>query len=289
MMNSSLISSDVEYEKKDKNLNNDDSNDNNTENFCDIKENLENIADIELKMKNAKKRIPFWAEDPNILFHQKYMFEFFPVSNMSYQQKLNAITRTVILLVLFSFGYSNNIRILIIGMITLLAIFTLHHFHIKDKMKRESKRADGKTTENFSSPAVDYLRDNNLSPADDVFESSDSSNPFGNVLVSDYDYNPNKKPAPPSYNKNVEDTILNNAKQFVNDANPDHPNIANKLFSDMGSNLEFEQSLRPFSSNPNTTIPNDQAGFAEFCYGSMISCKEGNEFACARNLSRHIN
>ena len=137
MMNSSLISSDVEYEKKDKNLNNDDSNDNNTENFCDIKENLENIADIELKMKNAKKRIPFWAEDPNILFHQKYMFEFFPVSNMSYQQKLNAITRTVILLVLFSFGYSNNIRILIIGMITLLAIFTLHHFHIKDKMKRE--------------------------------------------------------------------------------------------------------------------------------------------------------
>jgi hypothetical protein len=51
----------------------------------------------------------------------------------------------------------------------------------------------------------------------------------------------------------------------------------------------FEQSLMPFNSNPNTTIPNDQQAFAEFCYGSMISCKEGNQFACARNLSRHTN
>ena len=62
-----------------------------------------------------------------------------------------------------------------------------------------------------------------------------------------------------------------------------------KLFKDAGSELMFEQSLRPFNSNPSTTIPNDQAGFAEFCYGSMISCKEGNQFACARNLARHTN
>jgi type III restriction enzyme len=47
--------------------------------------------------------------------------------------------------------------------------------------------------------------------------------------------------------------------------------------------------MRPFYSNPGTTIPNDQGAFADFCYGSMISCKEGNAFACARNLSRHTN
>jgi len=87
----------------------------------------------------------------------------------------------------------------------------------------------------------------------------------------------------------VEKDILSQAKQFVADANPDHPDIADKLFKDAGSELMFEQSLRPFNSNPSTTIPNDQAGFAEFCYGSMVSCKEGNKFACARNLSRHTN
>ena len=36
----------------------------------------------------------------------------------------------------------------------------------------------------------------------------------------------------------------------------------------------------------NTTIPNDQKGFAEYCYGDMISCRdqENNELACTRNM-----
>jgi hypothetical protein len=37
-----------------------------------------------------------------------------------------------------------------------------------------------------------------------------------------------------------------------------------------------------FYTTPNTTIPNDQKGFAEFCFGDMISCKQGNEMACQR-------
>jgi hypothetical protein len=178
---------------------------------------------------------------------------------------------------------------LIIGIITFLAIYILHYFHEKEKEKRESKRDADIGKENFANPAIDYMKENNMPIPTDVFDEPDSSNPFGNVLVTDYDYNPEKKPAPPAYNKIVGDKILDQAKKFVSDANPDHPNIAEKLFGDMGSNLEFEQSLRPFTSNANTMIPNDQGAFAEFCYGSMISCKEGNEFACARNLARHVN
>ena len=108
-------------------------------------------------------------------------------------------------------------------------------------------------------------------------------------LMSDYDYNVDKKPAPASYTKKNGEKILDQAKKLVSEANPDHPDIAEKLFSDLGTNLQFEQSMRQFSSNPNTTIPNDQGAFADFCYGSMISCKEGNKFACARNLTRHTN
>jgi hypothetical protein len=44
-----------------------------------------------------------------------------------------------------------------------------------------------------------------------------------------------------------------------------------------------------FNTNPNTQIPNDQAGFADFCYGNMPSCKEGNEFACMKKDFRYIN
>ena len=36
-------------------------------------------------------------------------------------------------------------------------------------------------------------------------------------------------------------------------------------------------------------LANDQGAFAEFCYGSMISCKDGNLFACARNTSHYTN
>ena len=89
--------------------------------------------------------------------------------------------------------------------------------------------------------------------------------------------------------QNINDSILNKAKQLVIEQNPGQPDIANKLFTDLGEQFVFEQSLQPFYSNSSTTIPNDQAGFADFCYGSMVSCKEGNLFACARNLDRHTN
>ena len=102
----------------------------NVENFSDLKENMEAIAEMEGKMKKSKKKIPFWSENPNVLFQQKYMYEFYPVESMSYSQKLNAITRTVILLILILFLYTNNPRILIIGIITFLAIYILHYFHL---------------------------------------------------------------------------------------------------------------------------------------------------------------
>ena len=131
--------------------------------------------------------------------------------------------------------------------------------------------------------------DDDLTIPNQVFQAPDPSNPFSNVLISDYDYNVNKKPAPPTFNKNVSGDVLAQAKQLVIDANGDQPEVVDKLFKDLGEQYVFEQSLRPFYSNPSTTIPNDQQAFAEFCYGSMVSCKEGNKFACARNLARHIN
>lgn len=239
--------------------------------------------------ENKKKTIPFWSEDPNILLHQKYIFEFFPVDSMTYEQKLNAITRTVLALSVIGLIISKSVRTLIIILITLLAIFILHYYHDKDMKKLENKEKFENIKEGFSNPTLEVIESKKETIPTQVFREPDSSNPFGNVMMSDYDYNPDKQPAPASYTKNTSDKILKQAKQSVSDANPDHPDIADKLFSDLGGNLQFEQSMRQFTSNPNTTIPNDQGAFADFCYGSMISCKEGNKFACARNLSRHTN
>ena len=248
--------------------------------------------DDEICNATAKKRarhIPFWTENPNILFNQKYLFEFFPVEDMTYEQKLNSVTRTVILLTVVGALLSRSIRTLIVGLITVGAIYILHYYHEKEAAKVQSKALKEESKEGFENPAIAYLTENNKTIPTDAFLEPDTSNPFGNVMMTDYDYNPNKKPAPPAFNSKVNSAILNSAKQLVNEANPGQPDIANKLFNDLGDNLAFEQSLRPFNSNPSTTIPNDQQSFAEFCYGSMISCKEGNQFACARNTSHYTN
>jgi hypothetical protein len=238
------------------------------------------------QMSNSNKKqkyIPFWGEDPNVLFAPKYLTEFFPTESMTYAQKLNSVTRTVIILSVIS------IRHLIIGAITIGSIFILHHYHAKEKKKTDSKKVVNEVKENFANPAMDLLTQGGKDLPTDLFSEPEPSNPFGNVLMSDYDYNPHKKPAPAAFNQHVNDKILENAKKCVSQANPGQPDIADKLFKDLGDQYVFEQSLRPFHSNPSTTIPNDQEAFSEFCYGSMISCKEGNDFACARNLSRYNN
>ena len=243
-----------------------------------------------LSAPNNENDVPFWATNPNILFDNKYLMEFFPVKEMSYNQKLNAITRTVIILSLLTFFTSGNIRVIVVSVITLFAIFILHYYHMKEKNgKKKSTLLKDTIKEGFANPAMDYLESENIKVPDGVFDEPTPENPFSNVMMTDYDYNPDKKPAPPAFTKNVNEQILEDAKQLVVQSNPGQPDIADKLFKDLGEQYVFEQSLRPFSSNPSTTIPNDQQAFAEFCYGSMVSCKEGNPMACARNLTRHTN
>jgi hypothetical protein len=245
--------------------------------------------------ETIKPDIPFWTDNPNILLKQEYMFEFFPTEYMTYEQKMNAITRLVIILTVFGFVYSKNHRLLAISFITLVSIYLIYQNqrYENDKMAiKKMNLEDGleNFTNNISGPAQQALNDSRIITKDptEVFDSPAVNNPFSNVLLTDYDYNPNKKPAAPSYNDSVQQDILGQAKQLVSDMHPDQPDISDKLFSGIGDRLEFEQSMRQFISNPSTTIPNDQTAFAQYCFGNAISAKEGNLFALARNLNRHV-
>lgn len=234
------------------------------------------------KHQNDTDEPAFWTENPNVLLDPRYLTELFPTESMNFSQKLNAVSRLIIVLSIIGFILSRSVRLIIISIITLGSICFLYYNHKRDL--EEHKMREG-----FNSPALDLLRQKNIPFSEDAFMAPTSDNPFSNVLLNDYDYNPEKKPAPPINKPNVNAKIFEEAKQLVQNMNPSQPDIANKLFQDLGSQYVFEQSLMPFYSNPSTTIPNDQAAFADFCYGSMISCKEGNPFACARNLSRHTN
>jgi hypothetical protein len=240
------------------------------------------------KSHNDINHIPFWSENPNILFQRDYIFEFFPVDTMTYTQKLNAITRSVLLLTLIGILITKSVRIIFISALTMGAIYLLYTSHKKTEAKENSRNVLNKSnTENFENPAKVLM--SSFPPEKNVFDNPTPDNPLSNVLITDYDYNPKKKPALPAGNPSVGEEILEQAKRTVIKLNPDQPEIADKLFKDLGDKFLFEQSLQPFYSTANTTIPNDQTAFAEFCYGSMVSCKEGNLFACARDLSRYTN
>ena len=236
---------------------------------------------------SARRHPPFWTEDPNILFDKAYIFEFYPSPHMSYAQKLNTVTRVVIFISVILFLYTKNVWVLVGCATTLFFVYMLY-----DKSKANGGE------EGYLNPLQAYLAitsgsidKNDISTVqkNDMYQESSAKNPLSNVLVTDYEIDPNRKTAPPcetNYNN-----VLENAKTLVQEQHPDQPDIGDKLFHSLNDNLQFEQSLRPFYSTANTIIPNDQSGFAEFCYGDMFgdkaTCKEGNLFSCARNLTRY--
>jgi len=225
--------------------------------------------------------VPFWSNNPNVLLNSESLFELFPTEDMSFEQKLNAVSRTVVLLTLVTFLYTKSTHILLVGAVSLFFVYLLfkHKSAEKDEIQQKKEGFD-------AGPAQALYK---VETPTEVFQRPDAGNPFGNVLPTDYLYNPKRKPAPPSGNSNVAADIVEQAKQFVRNANPDQPDITEKLFKDLGDEYVFEQSLRPFHSTASTTIPNDQQSFSEFCYGGMVSCKEGNAFACAKGVARYNN
>ena len=233
---------------------------------------------------NKKTTIHFWAEDPNVLLQPEHALEFFPTETMSFNQKLNAITRIVLILTAISYLTTKKMNIIVVSVVSILCIYLMFYYHTEKLREEGFKTVNGNLVKLYDrkGPKVDIVPELN-----DTFQRSHASNPLSNVLISDYDYNSRRPPAEPSYTKEGKQNILEETKRSIQMLNPDQPDINNKLFQDVTDNLELEQSMRQFYSTANTTIPNDQTSFAEFCYGDMISAKEGNMFASVRNNPRH--
>ena len=230
-----------------------------------------------------KQKVMFWTEDPNILLNSHYWYEFFPTEGMTFNQKLNALTRIVLILTIISYLFTQKTRIIMVSLISLICIFLLHYATSQKLLGEGFAQNETRYTKNYNRKGPFVKIDTN----ENEYQPSSAANPLSNVLMSDYDYNPNKKPAPPSFTEKDRQTILDETKNQIQMLNPEQQNIDKKLFQDVTENLELEQSMRQFYSTANTTIPNDQKGFAEFCYGDMISAKEGNKFAAVRDNPRY--
>jgi len=220
----------------------------------------------------------FWINNPMVLFNKHKIMEIWPLENMTIEEKLNGITRLVLLLTILGYLITYNIKIIITGAITLFSLVLLYKMKMENTLKNNIK--DLNIKEGFTNPELyKMLRKNFTEPS--------TTNPVMNVLLTEIDDNPDRKTAAPCYNKVVENDLNEKTKEFITNNFDDKTNIDERLFKDLGDSFVFDQSMRTWNSTPNTSIPNDQKSFAEYCYGDMISCKEGDEFACTRNAPPH--
>ena len=254
---------------------------------------------------------PFWLNEPTILFNKKYIASIWPSEKMSSAEKLNAISRFVIAASLLGYLITLNLKMILVAVVTLAVIAILYNVQRNQQAKNTStddddgngngngnkdsvknnknKGKDAKSNEKVKEGFTNAMLYSELKSE---YTNPEENNPMMNVLLPEISYDPNRSEAAPAYNPEVEKDLNNKTKDYVVDTTfgdgtkKQQEYIRRKLFSDLGDNYNFDFSMRNFYTNPNTTIPNDQGGFANFCFGDMISAKEGNDYALGRWFPR---
>lgn len=190
----------------------------------------------------------FWINEPKIILQKDKILEIWPKSTMSYSEKMNAITRFIIIISILGYVCINNYLVLLLGVILVLfIIFIYNYYQIEEFQHMDSNMINdiGKHTR---------------------------LNPLYNVLPDDYSNNATKEEIKDEYSQEKEEEINHQVKQFIFENNKENKDIG-KVFSNVSDKLDFESSMRQFYISPSTSIPNKQDDFLKYCYKSLHSEK----------------
>ncbi|MEW5315088.1 MAG: hypothetical protein WDW38_006540 [Sanguina aurantia] len=195
-----------------------------------------------------------WFQDPRGFFRDDRLAHFLPTRNTTLAVQLNALLRMAIylavILLLFR-RYSMAVYVPLGVAVLTYGMYVTNDTGLRDQDAARAARKEGMTREG------------------EVCTVPTHSNPYMNVMLSDYD-NPTRPPACDLSAQAVGDR----AESLFED----------NLYRDVDDVFQRRTSSHSFYTMPNTQIPNDQGGFAEWCYGRGPTCKEGNGSQCFRNL-----
>lgn len=180
----------------------------------------------------------FWISEPLILFQTT---DIWPNDAMDPTEKLNAISRLIIILMLVGYALTRTPKIILTGLITLAAIVIL--WYVKQNK-----------FEGF---------DSNISLTPEVFTEPSVKNPMMNVMLDEIHQEGDRPRAAPSFDPQIESKINQMTKKIASNGDAA---IESKLFGNLGDEAEFQHSMRAFHPTANTQIPNDQDAFLKFCY-----------------------
>jgi len=224
---------------------------------------------------------PFWANDPTILFKKEFILQVWPMSTMSFEEKMNAITRNVVILTCLAFLITKNTSFIMILLVTLVVLYSVYMFRKEKIVNSLIKKKEGFNVNPSMQPSA-------LSPAPTTtkpvtldtllqsdFHPTTKQNPMGNVLLTEIMDDPDRKAAAPSFNPDVYEDINDATKKQTQMLNPTIINTNKQLYGDLYSNDVFDrQMMQRFYTTANSRVTNDQGSFQQYLYGSMYSSKQ---------------
>lgn len=232
---------------------------------------------------------PFWTEDPTILLNNDQLFQLWPSSDMTLEEKLNAVSRIVILLTLFTFVLKPSTHTFLVGILAISILVVFYYYKKKSQGRKNDLEEGFVPSKDISSRGggEKVIQAEELKPfVKSQFKVGNKKNPFSNVLLTEITDDPKRKSAPPSFQPEIDQDITNDTKKLVQQLNPGIKNTNKQLFSSLTDNFDLDQSMRVFNTTPNSRVANDQGAFAKFLYGDMPSAKESNTEG---NLQRYAD
>ena len=204
---------------------------------------------------------PFWYNDISILYDKDSIIEIFPSKRFDILRKLNAIVRLSIIYTLVMYFMKRDQKYLVIPFVVMGITWIIWY-------KQEDIHTDNLMKDSMSNKIDDLVKINDLNTECRI---PDKENPFMNPTLSDYGIgNPPPKSCP-SYN-NV--GVQRRVEELFNE----------DLYRDVTDVFGKNNSQRQFYTVPGNQVPNDQGSFAQWCYGTPKTCKEGNKLACLSDM-----
>ena len=177
-----------------------------------------------------------WTSNPAVLFSKQNLRYFIPTEDMTYVEKINAITRFIIYGSVLLYLIRGDVNVFFIPLISIVIIYFLVSWGIN----------------------IDELKEDFGSKSETSCVRPTSDNPFMNVLPTD----DRMRGSACKQDKTVKEEIRDNFNK--------------NLYLDLGDIYEKNNSQRQFYTMPSTEIPHNQNEFAKWLYNTESTCKEGS-------------
>jgi hypothetical protein len=244
---------------------------------------------------------PFWSNEPTILFNKNSILQLWPLENQTFETKLNAISRLVIVLTILGFFITQNINLLIIGVITLGIIYSLYKLRKQELVsslssngKKEGFKIDrdfinltqGSVSSEYNDAIVNPVTLETIDKSD--FYKTSYKNPMSNVLLTDIGDDPDRLAAPPSFNYDINNDITKAVKKQTQMLNSGIKGTSKQLYGDLKDSYDLDQSMSRFYSTANSRVTNDQGALGQWLYGDAPSAKESGPEANVQRVKDNL-